>query len=137
MNLWADAVLVDLALNAIRLRVPGLDLHEASTGVLDVGANGRLLGVEMDETYITVMESPRHQESYTRSAVVALTISGDDPAYVAFPRRGPEYEITYPTGNECWQLTTVNGQLIQVCAVIGNARVEPAGGSALEEGSRL
>ena len=136
MNLWADAVVVDLAANAIHLRVHGLDRREASTGVLDVGANGRLLGVEIDETYITVMESSRHQEPYTRSAVVALTISGDDPSYVAIPRRGPEYEITYPSGNECWQLTTVDGQLIHVCAVIGDARVEPAGGSAPEKGSR-
>lgn len=137
MNLWADAVLVDLAANAIRLRVPGLDGCEASIGVLDVGANGRLLGLEIGEAYITVMESSRHEEPYTRSAVVALAISGDDPAYVAIPRRGPEYEITYPSGNECWQLTTVDGQLIQICAVIGDARVEPAGGSALEKGNRL
>jgi hypothetical protein len=137
MNLWADAVLVDFAANAIGLRVPGLDRCEASTGVLDVGANGRLLGVEINETYITVMESSQHQESYTRSTVVALTISGDDPAYVAIPRRGSGYEITYPSGNECWQLTTVDGQLIQVCAVIGDARVEPAGGFVPEKGSRL
>ena len=135
MSLWADAVLIDLATNAIRLRVPGLDHHAASTGVLDVGSNGRLLGVEIGDAYISVMESPADQEPYTRSAVVALAISGDDPPYVVIPRRGTEYEITYPSGNECWQLTTVNGQLIQVCATIGDEPVGPAGGLVPEKGS--
>lgn len=136
MNLWTDAVLIDFAANAIRLRVPGLVHRHASTGLLDVGANGRLLGVEIDDTYIIVMESPEGEESYVRSAVVALTVSGDVPPYVTIPRRAPEYEITYPSGNECWQMTTIGGKLIQICATIGGAHAEAAGDHALGEGGQ-
>lgn len=117
MNLWADAVFIDFAGNAIQLRVPGLEADGASGGLLDVGANGRLLGVEIGETYIQVMESAHGEEPYVRSADVALSISRDTPPLVTIPRRGPSYEITYPSGNECWQMTTVGGKLIQVCAV--------------------
>lgn len=136
MNLWADAVLIDLAANAIRLRVPGLALRHASTGLLDVGANGRLLGVEIGDSYIVVMESPQGEEPYARSAVVALTVSGDVPPYVTIPRRSPEYEITYPSGNECWQMTSIGGKLIQICATIGDAHAEPVGDRALGEGGQ-
>lgn len=134
MNLWADAVLIDLAANAIRLRVPGLTLRNASSGLLDVGGSGRLLGVEIEDTYVAVMDSPQGQESYVRSAVVDLAISGNDPPWLTVPRRGPNYEITYPSGNECWQ-TMVGGKLIQVCAMIGDAHVEPVAGHARDEES--
>lgn len=117
MNLWADAVFVDFARNTIQLRVPGLSRDGTSTGLLDVGANGRLLGVEIGDRYIQVMESAGADESYARSASVELSVSDGDPAVVTIARRGAGYEITYPSGNECWQMTTVNGKLIQVCAV--------------------
>ena len=118
MNLWADAVFIDFAHNAIQLRVPGLKADAINSGLLDVGANGRLLGVEIGEQYINVMDSAIGEETYVRSAEVELSISDDTPEVVTIPRRGPAYEITYPSGNECWQMTTVNGKLIQVCAAI-------------------
>ena len=136
MILWVDAVLIDLAANVIRLRIPGFALPDASVGLLEVGSNGRLLGVEINETYVTVMESPLGQEPYVRTAVVAVNVSGDDPPWLTLPRRGPEYEITYPSGNQCWQTRTVGGQPIQVCATSGDARGEPAGDLACGEGSR-
>lgn len=125
MNLWADAVLVDFAANAIRLRVPGLHAAGHTTGTLDVGANGRLLGVEIGDDYIHVMESPLSDEPYVRSAEVMVKVSGDPSPFVTIPRRGPLYEITYPSGNECWQMTTVGGELIQVCATSGDSRAVP------------
>jgi hypothetical protein len=120
MNLWADAVLIDFTGNAIQLRVPGLECTGCGKGLLDVGANGRLLGIEIGESYIHVMESVHDEEPYVRSAEVTLSISGDSPPLVTIPRRGPRYEITYPSGNECWQMTTAGGKLIQVCAVAVN-----------------
>lgn len=120
MNLWADAVLIDFAANAIQLRVPGLASTGVSAGLLDVGANGRLLGVEIGESYVHVMESADEGETYVRSAEITVTITGDDPRFVTIPRRGSTYEITYPSGNECWQMTTVGGKLIQVCAAIAD-----------------
>jgi hypothetical protein len=120
MNLWADAVVIDFGMNAIQLRVPDLENTGVSEGLLDVGANGRLLGVEVGESYIHVMESAHDEEPYIRSAEVQLTISGDVPPLVTIPRRGPGYEITYPSGNECWQMTAVGGKLIQICALAVN-----------------
>lgn len=119
----ADAVLIDLAANAIRLRVPGLGLPETSAqeATLDVGANGRLVGLEIGEEYINVMEIPGAHEPYLRSTEIEVSVSGDEPPLVSIPRRGPAYEITYPSGNECWQMKSVNGELIQVCATIEDA----------------
>jgi|GEM_PF-2226107 len=118
MNLWADAVLIDFAANAIQLRVPDLAANGTRHGILDVGANGRLLGVEIDDTYIQVMESTQDEEPYVRSADVEVSITGDSPRFVTIPRHGARYEITYPSGNECWHMTTVGGKLIQICAAI-------------------
>lgn len=117
MTFWAEAVLIDFRANTIQLRVPGLDQQHRSEGLLDVGANGRLLGVEIGDAYIQVMESADEEEPYVRSADVKLVISDDAIPLVTIPRHGPDYEITYPSGNECWQMTTVNGKLIQICAV--------------------
>ena len=117
MNLWTEAVHIDFRANAIRLRVPGLGNAHQSEGLLDVGANGRLLGVELGDTYIHVMESADEDEPYVRSAEVELVISDDTVPIVTIPRHGANHEITYPSGNECWQMTTMNGKLIQICAV--------------------
>lgn len=119
MTIWADAVIVDFATNAIILRVPGMPGAAPAEGTLDVGANGRLLGIEIGETYVQVMPSMSDEEPYIRSADVRVEISGGDPALVTIPRRGAAYEISYPSGNECWQVTTIDGELIQVCATTG------------------
>lgn len=120
MNLWAEAVVIDFAANAIQLRVPDLAANGIRRGLLDVGANGRLLGIEIDDTYIQVMESAHGEEPYVRSADVEVSITGDSPRLVTIPRHGAGYEITYPSGNECWQMTTVGGKLIQICAAIAD-----------------
>lgn len=120
MTIWAEAVIVDFAANAISLRVPGLPGNHPGEGTLDVGANGRLLGLEVGETYVQVMPSVEEDESYIRSADVRLDISSDESPVITIPRRGPAYEISYPSGNECWQVTTVDGELIQVCATTGD-----------------
>lgn len=117
MNLHADAVIVDIARNAIQLRVPGFREGDAGEGLLDVGANGRLLGLEVGATYIQVMAPMPGGDPHARTALVPITVSADEPPLVSVPRRGPAHEITYPSGNECWQATMRDGQLIQVCAV--------------------
>lgn len=120
VTLAADAVVIDLQANAIRLRVPGLPPSGsgARPATLDVGANGRLVGVEIGDTYINVMPMPGATEPHLRSAEIHVSVSADSPPFVTVPRRGASYEITYPSGNECWQMRSVNGELIQVCATI-------------------
>ena len=123
MTLTADAVVIDLAANAIRVRVPGYPgTPGAGQGAtLDVGSNGRLIGLEIGEWYVTVMDLPGVDDPYIRSTGVLVDISTDAPPSISIPRRGPGYEITYPSGNECWQTKSVDGRLIQVCATIDDA----------------
>ena len=45
---------------------------------------------------------PGADDPYARSADVLVDISADSPPSIAIPRRGDGYEITYPSGNECW-----------------------------------
>lgn len=120
MSLVADAVVIDLAANAIRVRVPGFpgDTGAAQPALLDVGSNGRLIGLEIGEWYVTVMDLPGADDPYARSADIHVDISEETPRAITIPRRGPNYEITYPSGNECWQTKSVDGKLIQVCATI-------------------
>lgn len=119
MNLQADAVIVDIARNAIQLRVPGFEQREAREGTLDVGANGRLLGLEVGETYIQVMDPAVNDDAYARTARIPISVGEQEPPVITISRRGASYEITYPSGNECWQTTLADGKLIQVCAVTG------------------
>jgi hypothetical protein len=123
MTLVTDAVVIDLPANTIRIRVPGFpgEPGEGREALLDVGSNGRLIGLEVGEWYISVMELPGADDPYVRSATVRVDVSSDAPPSIAIPRRGPGYEITYPSGNECWQVKSVDGRLIQVCATIDDA----------------
>lgn len=120
MTLVADAVVIDFATNAIRVRVPGFPGAPGmgQEAMLDVGSNGRLIGLEIGEGYVSVMDTPDAQDPYVRTADVLVDISADDPPFISIPRRGETYEITYPSGNECWQVKSVDGRFIQVCATI-------------------
>jgi len=141
MNLAASAVVIDLGANAIRLVVPGLagvvgGPGATMDGILDVGANGRLLGVEVGGDYVTVMDPPPGAEAHVRSASVTVGIAGTEPPEISIPRHGRGYEITYPSGNQCWQVTTVGGQLIQLCATTAGGSVGPGDGGGGTPGSR-
>lgn len=123
VTLTADAVVIDFQANTIRLRAPGLPPTGPGSqpATLDVGANGRLVGIELGEAYINVMPLPGAMEPHLRSADIEVSVSADSPPFISVPRRGASYEITYPSGNECWQMKSVNGELIQVCATIDGA----------------
>ncbi len=121
----ATAVVIDFAANSLRLRVPDLSAGDVGEGeaLLDVGANGRLIGLELGDLYISVMGLPADGDPLARSASVRVEIAPGPE--IILPRRGPGYEITYPSGNECWQMKSVNGTLVQVCATTAGAPPEP------------
>jgi hypothetical protein len=139
MSYVADAVVIDLATNAIRVRVPGLAAEPGVNrpALLDVGANGRLIGVEVGDAWVSVMDLPGEEDPYARSASIEVAISAETPPSITIPRRGPGYEITYPSGNECWQTRSVGGRLIQVCATIDDAPAELPGAPEQRSGRSL
>lgn len=95
-------------------------LRRTLPAVLDVGAGGRLIGIEVelagaaapapdepaatidpatDSLYIAIEE---HTDRHLRSAQVTVELATDAAGRIAaltIPRRGAGYEITYPSGN--------------------------------------
>lgn len=128
-------VIVDPRRNTLRLlilpdertaRSPALISEATSTvsarGTLDVGENGRLLGLELeaadrevesvvdaaereppgDPWYLDLEDAPGDQ---LRSVPVVVTVGRDAAGravWVDLPRRGDGYELTFPSGNQCW-----------------------------------
>jgi hypothetical protein len=74
---------------------------------LDIGERGRLLSLELlppDGPPMAIVIDDR-PDPYARTARVHVTCrftTDGAPARVTLPRRGAEYEISYPSGNECW-----------------------------------
>lgn len=76
-------------------------------GVIDIGARGRLLSFELfpesDDAIVVPLED--HADPLARSAeiVAACGIAANGRIVtVQIPRRGRDYEISYPSGNQCW-----------------------------------
>lgn len=74
---------------------------------LDIGERGRLLGLEIllpDGTlYPIVIDDGPDPFARTARVEVGCWLGPDGtPARVMLPRRGAGYEISYPSGNECW-----------------------------------
>ena len=87
---------------------------------LDIGERGRLLGLDLHlsesaqpVSSIVVDDRP---DPYARTARVTVECgfaADGSLVRVILPRRGPGYEISYPSGNECW--IDVSG--VQHCAI--------------------
>ena len=142
MEVVASAVIVDLPANAIRLVVPELPASVTVPedggleAILDVGARGRLLGLEVAGVYVRVMDAQPGAEAAVRSASLRIGLADDEPATLVVPRRGPAHEITYPSGNECWRVTTSGGRLIQLCATSAGERAARRGDAGPGSASR-
>jgi hypothetical protein len=100
---------VDLDRN--RIVLTWLDVAEESRralpATLDVGAGGRLLGLDLgaplpgvtEDGYLSLFPPLSHD---VRSAEVEVAIAEADGriARLEIPRRAPGYEITFPSGNQ-------------------------------------
>jgi hypothetical protein len=110
-------VTVDLRANTLRfaLDVPlaldaGLQL-----ATIEIGAMGRLLGLELGETYLAVSDPDEASAHLVRTAEVAVQV-GEDRRLVSMPRRGDGWELSFPSGNQCWRVGS-GAQGRSVCAV--------------------
>lgn len=122
-------VTVDLRRNVLQLH---LDNSGTSTdapppgehlGVLDVGANGWLLGVQVGEAYYAVADAIPGTDHLIRSTEARLIVLPNDLAIVV-PRRGSGYELSFPSGNQCWLRSPARpgADPIQLCSVIAGSR---------------
>ena len=79
-------------------------------GALDIGPHGRLIGFELllpDELprYLPFDESAEPFARTAETGVIAEVDEYGSVYSVQIPRRGVDFEISYPSGNRCWQST--------------------------------
>lgn len=79
--------------------------------LVDIGARGRLLGVELDDAYFQISAADG-QDALARSAEVEARI--DCRGAIVIPRRTVAYEISFPSGNQCWRTRAGN----QICSLV-------------------
>lgn len=118
---------VDVAWNTIAVTVPEAALdavgrsEDPVIGTLDIGVQGRLMGLEVVNHYVDISPPVAGTEHLVRSVPVALVPhrGPDGLAAVRFDRAGDAYEISFPSGNQCWDLgRTGSGGAIRLCSVL-------------------
>jgi hypothetical protein len=107
------------------------------SGTLDVATRGRLTGLELRGVSAALFADwPGVADTSPNSVYLAFTLDGDDAlsraaeipvtleldargrcVALALPRRGPTYEIAYPSGNQCWLESRQNGESTWRCDV--------------------
>jgi hypothetical protein len=94
------------ALRAV-LRMPSGPIEQrTATGIIDVGEGGRLLGIEVvigasGDSFQVDIDPPSGSLSRTATTTVMVETDGSGTvSAIVVPRRGPGYEITYPSGNQ-------------------------------------
>jgi hypothetical protein len=118
-------IVVDTARNELHFDLgPGTDTGGrggetiAAPADLDIGERGGLLSLEIN----LPQQAPRtlviddRPDPYARTARIEVrcTIAADGSLHrVTIPRRGPGYELSYPSGNECW----IDASGMQHCAI--------------------
>ena len=115
-------VVVDLGRNTLVLIVdasnePMCVVTQEESGVIDMGTRGRLIGIELGSNYFGVAMTDGADDALTRSidARVIVTRTTDHAIRsIEVPRRGLNYEVTFPIGNQCWR-QMVNGTAIESC----------------------
>ncbi len=112
-----NKVIVDLRRNVLVLELDAPLGHEAATATLDIGALGRLIGVELGDTYLPISDPVPGSELQGRSATIEVLVDAPDRSIVV-PRRGDGWEISFPSGNQCWTRSDGNGRA-SLCSVIG------------------
>ncbi len=110
-------VTVDLRRNVLVLELDAPLGHGAANATIDIGALGRLIGVELGDTYLSISDPVPGSELQGRSVTIELPAGAPDRSIV-LPRRGPDWEISFPSGNQCWTRSDAGGRST-VCSVIG------------------
>jgi len=106
-------IIVDSRKNMLEVDVSGTGLESnlvtgnELAGTLDVGAMGRLIGIEIGDQYLSISDAVPGTEHLIRSVDVRLAVGRDrhgQASVIRFSRSGDHYEISFPSGNQCWQV---------------------------------
>jgi hypothetical protein len=113
-----ERVVVDLRANRLLLEI---DRPFPQTGsapaTIDIGALGRLIGVEIAGVYLSISDPVPGSELQGRSVETPLEITGN-LRQVVIPRRGPGWELSFPSGNQCWNQTDGDSGIRPLCSVL-------------------
>jgi hypothetical protein len=111
-------VTVDLRANTLRFALDGSLAVDAGLqpATIEIGALGRLLGLELGETYLTV-SNPDHASAHLVRTAEVMVLVAEDRQLVTMPRRGDGWELSFPSGNQCWRVGS-GSQGRSVCAVV-------------------
>jgi hypothetical protein len=116
-----ERVIVDLRRNSLVLELDQPLLDSTQTrGTVDVGALGRLIGAEIGALYLAVSDPIPGSELQGRSIDVGLEIS-PDRRKVMIPRRGVGWELSFPSGNQCWNRQDGNGGSRALCSIVATS----------------
>ncbi len=121
-------ITVDLRRNVLLLHLDGTETGTGALdvtdqrGMLDVGANGWLIGVEIGDRYFPIADAAPGTEHLVRSREAPISLSNEDRVIVV-PRRGDGYELSFPSGNQCWlRSTSESGDTpIRLCSTIASS----------------
>jgi hypothetical protein len=111
-------VRVSLAANTLEFRLvaPLTAVQTAAIATIEVGTRGRLIGLETVDWYLPISDPEPNDAPHLRSIDVLIEISADGYS-VTIPRRGPGWELSFPSGNQCWRVRSGAGAVRTVCSV--------------------
>jgi len=113
-----DRITVDLRANRLILDIDRSLLAVGRTpATIDIGALGRLLGVEVGGVYLSISDPVPGSELQGRSIEVGSEIP-EGCRQVIIPRRGPGWELSFPSGNQCWNKADADGGIRSICSVL-------------------
>ncbi len=116
-----ERIVVDLRENRLLLDLDR-PLPQAGWAVvtIDIGALGRLIGIEVFGLYLSISDPIAGSELQGRSVEAGADVQ-EDLRRLVIPRRGPGWELSYPSGNQCWNRTGSNGDTLTVCSILASA----------------
>ncbi|MDQ3656986.1 MAG: hypothetical protein M3457_18170 [Chloroflexota bacterium] len=113
-----ERVVVDLRANRLLLEIDRpLPQTGRTPATIDIGALGRLIGVEIAGVYLSISDPVPGSELQGRSVDTPLEIA-DNRRQVVIPRRGSGWELSFPSGNQCWNQTDDDGGTRPLCSVL-------------------
>ena len=107
-------IVIDLRRNELVLELDRPLLAVDGPATIDIGASGRLLGVEVGDAYLATADPMPGSELMGRSATSPIRVTGGGQR-LHVPRKGAGWEISFPSGNQCWRIGN-DGRT--VCSVV-------------------